>query len=297
MKAIVCILFSLIPIISAFQAAPSIGQLTKRMTQFNGETPPSFDQVLKVLKLDRKEVLLVKGGLGQTVMKCRCVEKDTEIYFYLEDPKFSADSAKLIRIEKHNASTEVNTPLWEATGYFKKKQLQQDPAVKILGRIHDGINSGDSTAFDEIQNLSGMYAMSELVLIFRARIFEPMGHKPTPVQTAFILKCAELVPQISDAEAYFKQLWQKPTLPKTGALPVRREAAFNLLAAMNNKFAVRVLCEALSEPDIGEQAALIHAALLKMDIPTPPYPKNSEPDRYPEGAVGPEGLAKWKQWW
>ncbi len=66
---------------------------------------------------------------------------------------------------------------------------------------------------------------------------------------------------------------------------------------MNNKFAVRVLCEALSEPDIGEQTALIFEALLKMDIPSPPYPKNSEPDRYPEGSVGPEGLAKWKQWW
>ena len=114
---------------------------------------------------------------------------------------------------------------------------------------------------------------------------------------AFASKCAELVAQIPDSENFFKQLWQKPTAPKTGLLLANRAAAFKLLAIMHGKFAVRVLCEALSEPDIGDQSELILEALLKMDIPSPPYPKTTEPDRYPEGSVGVEGLAKWKQWW
>ena len=140
------ILFSLLGMIVNTQSAQTIGDLTQKFKRLNDEDPPSFEQTLKELSINRKDVNLVKGGLGEIVMKYRCAEKNIDIYLYFTDGS-SGEVSILISIYKHNASTNVDTPLWSADAYIKKRS-QPDPTTEIVGRIKEGFYAGDMKALD-----------------------------------------------------------------------------------------------------------------------------------------------------
>jgi hypothetical protein len=171
--------------------------------------------------------------------------------------------------------------------------LSEGEMLTIVNNANKKAQKGQIECLSDVKDLPTDNKLAALLLLFRTTY--NIADR-TPQQLKIAQTAAKMVTETPGSEKWLKDLFAPQ--PRGAKKPAfQRGVAIDVLAEANNKFSIRVLCEGLSAMDLGNQRAQILRAFLKMDIPSPPYPKTPPPKLEPSGAAGPEGLAKWQKWW
>ena len=158
--------------------------------------------------------------------------------------------------------------------------------VDLINRVNLRINGGEVNALTELTTLPGNVAEPVLLDIFKHNynVFQA-----TPLNRSIGTKAAQLVTTTPGGEEYLVKLLKDAREGQPNNIYFQQVSAVNCLALVKNKLAVRVLCGALADSEIGGRAA---DALATMSLPDAPYSAKTRPA--PKKA---EAVAKWKTWW
>jgi hypothetical protein len=167
--------------------------------------------------------------------------------------------------------------------------LSEKETMEVLNSVSKRVSGGDIKALDEVKNLATNDAVAGFLFFFRQNHYTFNG---PDWQHAIANKAALMATEVPGADAYFKQLFKKTPTPRTGNLVRQREVAIDALTQIHNKFSVRVLAEALLDPELDARQTDICVGLSKMNIAGAPYSKTAM-----KGTTSPEGIVKWTQWW
>jgi len=172
---------------------------------------------------------------------------------------------------------------WPAFG-----QSPEEIAV-LMNRVSERLMLDEIEALEDVRKLPGDEAVAGLLLCFKQYYYR---YKATPVQQEIAARSALYLTEAPTAAAYLKRLYEKQETDKPGPLKFQRTTALDCMIAAKNKFAVRTVCELLSNPELGIPPGELGLALAKMDLPAAPFTNAAR-----KGATTPEGIAKWKEWW
>lgn len=167
--------------------------------------------------------------------------------------------------------------------------LTEEEISATINSVNQRLERGDTAALEEIKKLPEDKAVAAFVFFFKQNYYV---FKAPQSQRDIALKAGKMAAENPGAETYFKKLWKKPPEGRSGFLVRQRETSMDLLGEVNTKFSIRLLGEALSEPDLGEQARHLGRALAKMNIPGAPFSKDTMNKAYSAAS-----LEKWKAWW
>ena len=81
-------------------------------------------------------------------------------------------------------------------------------------------------------------------------------------------------------------------IPQPSRGELQRDIAIESLVLVHHNFAVRLIAQALSDPELGVPIGKLGTALAKMELPSTPYSSS----QLKESATD-DGIAKWKEWW
>ena len=175
-------------------------------------------------------------------------------------------------------------PLWHVTAMTDKEMLA------VINKVTQRMNRGDVKALDDLKTIPSDTAVPALLMFYRQN---HVVMRETPENRVIASRSAQLVAEVPGADVYLKGLFKKQTTENLpGWFERQREAAVDAMVQVHNKFAIRVLADALTAPDRGMDAARLGAALADMNIPSAPYSKETR-----KSAGSPDGIAKWKEWW
>jgi hypothetical protein len=174
--------------------------------------------------------------------------------------------------------------LFAATPAFS--ELSEQEMIGLINRVSLRINGGEINALNDLTTLPGNVAEPVLLDIFKHNynVFQA-----TPLNRSIGTKAAQLVTTTPGGEEYLVKLLKDAREGQSNNIYFQQVSAVNCLALVKNKLAVRVLCGALADSEIGGRAA---DALVTMSLPDAPYSPKSKPA--PKKA---EAVAKWKTWW
>ena len=117
-------------------------------------------------------------------------------------------------------------------------------------------------------------------------------YQGTDLNKQIAQKAAVLVTEVPDGDVYLLNLFGPHPKPHPDGLRAQVKAAIGALQVANNKFAVRVLCTALSSDELEADPVAITTALAKMDLPAAPF----KPGAANQSST-PEARSKWITWW
>jgi hypothetical protein len=144
----------------------------------------------------------------------------------------------------------------------------------------------DIKALDDLKPLATNDAVASLLMFFNQN---QHLYKATAKHKEIAARAAQLATELPNADAYFMKVFRK-TQPSRGEL--QRDIAIESLVLVHNNFAVRLVAQALSDPELGVPIGKLGSALAKMELPSAPFSSS----QLKESATD-DGIAKWKEWW
>jgi hypothetical protein len=161
-------------------------------------------------------------------------------------------------------------------------------AIALINKVELRVNGGDTSALNDLMVLPGKMAVPAYLNFFKNN-YNIFG--ATRQNRGIGEKAAELATKIPGGEEYLVKLLKKKPDDSPNWVFAQQSTGIKALICANNKTAVRILCGALDEPEIGGRAA---NALANLGIPGAPYSSNNKGSDATSNA---EGIAKWKKWW
>ena len=158
--------------------------------------------------------------------------------------------------------------------------------IDLINRVNVRINGGEINALNDLTTLPGDWATPALLNIFKYN-YNVFG--ATALNKSIGAKAAQLITTTPGGEAYLVKLLKDAKEGQPNGIYFQQVSATKCLALVKGKLAVRVLCGALADSEIGGRAA---DALASMSLPEAPYSPKTKPT--PKRA---EAVAKWKTWW
>lgn len=165
-------------------------------------------------------------------------------------------------------------------------ELSEREMVDLINGVSLRINGGEVNALTELTTLPGNVAVPALLNIFKSN-YSIFG--ATALNKSIGAKAAQLITTTPGGEAFLVKLLKDAREGQSNIVYFQQVSAINCLGLVKNKLAVRVLCGALADSEMGGRAA---EALSMMGLPDAPYSAKSKPA--PKKA---EAVAKWKTWW
>jgi len=160
----------------------------------------------------------------------------------------------------------------------------------ILNQASQRLMQGDITALDDVKALPGDDSVAGLLMFFKQNFY--VFSKETK-KKAIAAKAAQYITECPTAADYITRLFKKePGREKSRMLGDIRQTTLDMLTAVGNSFAIRLLFNLMEEPDLDVPASDFAVALSKMNIPSAPFGR----DEWKSGSR-PDGITKWKEWW
>ena len=167
--------------------------------------------------------------------------------------------------------------------------MTHEEIMKVVNSVGERLEKNDVSALDDLKTLPNEEAVAVAMMYFKQYNYV---YNSTDLDHQKSAKAAELTTDIPGSEDYFKRLLRKQPSPVPGQLARMRVVALDLLVKTHTKASVRIMAEALSDPELAARPGDIGKALATMSLPDAPFTKADG-----NNAGIPTGIAKWKEWW
>jgi hypothetical protein len=169
-------------------------------------------------------------------------------------------------------------------GFSEPPAPTKEQVIALMNKVQERVAGGDISALDDLLALPGNWAVPALL-----DIFEEHNNPAEANERAMAARAAELATSVAGGEKYLIMTMKDNPDDSPPWVFGQQDTAIRCLIFARNNTAVRVLCSALDQPQMGGRVA---NALANMNLPGAPYSSIHKDD-----TSSAAGIAQWKQWW